>query len=67
MTLSDSDRRRVADELEHVDPALVRLILANERTFAEWLSGRVPEVGRRAGDALEPLRHSLRERLPRRR
>jgi hypothetical protein len=67
MTLSDSDRRRVADELEHVDPALVRLILANELTFAEWLSGRVPEVGRRGGDALEPLRRSLRDAFPRRR
>jgi hypothetical protein len=61
MALSDSDRRRVADELEHVEPAMVRLILANERTFVEWLSGRIPEVERRGRGALEPLWRSLRD------
>jgi hypothetical protein len=60
MALSDPDRRRVVQELEQVEPAFVRLILASPQTFLEWLAGRLPDVHRRGGDALEPLRHSLR-------
>jgi hypothetical protein len=60
MALSDVDRRRIINELEGVEAALVRLIMATFQAFVEWLIGRLPDVYRRVGDALKKLWKSLR-------
>jgi hypothetical protein len=63
MSLTDADRRRIIDELESVESAIARLILATLQAFVQWLMGRLPDIYRRAGDALAKLWKWLRAAL----
>jgi hypothetical protein len=60
MSLTDSDRRRIISELEGVEAAVLRLIMATFQAFVDWLVSRLPDIYRRVGDALKKLWKSIR-------